>query len=343
MMRKHFLSFALAAVTALPLAAQQRPNYTQYILNNYVLNPALTGIENYTDVKISHRHQWVGFNGRPVTTYLTAHGPIGKKDYRTNATSFRVPGENPRGKSYWEDYSAAEPHHGVGLTVLSDKTGSFNRFEAQGTYAYHIGIAPKTSLSAGVGVGIQSISLDRGKTLPADPNDPALGGNVNNLLNRIKPDVSLGVWLYSDRYFAGISAQQLVPFKTVFADIDTLRNRGKLIPHLFATAGYKFFLNDDITVIPSVMYKYVPNTPTSQFDVNVKMQYQDLIWVGASFRNQFGYAGMVGINVSNTFNVGYAYDYTTTKINTFSSGTHEVILGFLLGNKYGDWCPRNVW
>ncbi|HMG67544.1 MAG TPA: type IX secretion system membrane protein PorP/SprF, partial [Chitinophagaceae bacterium] len=82
--------------------AQQRPHYTQYILNNYILNPALSGIENYTDVKMSARDQWVGLNGAPQTFYLTIQGPIGKKDYRTTATSYDVPGENPRGKNYWQ-------------------------------------------------------------------------------------------------------------------------------------------------------------------------------------------------------------------------------------------------
>src|SRR5204863_9264443 len=91
--------------------AQQRPHYTQYILNNYILNPALSGIENYTDLKLSYRNQWTGIDGAPVTVYLSAHAPIGKKDYRTSSTSFEVPGENPRGQSYWEDYTAAAPHH----------------------------------------------------------------------------------------------------------------------------------------------------------------------------------------------------------------------------------------
>src|SRR5688572_1569518 len=108
--------------------AQQRPHYTQYILNQYILNPALTGIENYTDLKISTRDQWVGLQGAPKTSYLTVHGPLGKKDYRTSATSYEIPGQNPRGKYYWENYTAAEPHHGIGLSVISDKTGSFTRF-----------------------------------------------------------------------------------------------------------------------------------------------------------------------------------------------------------------------
>src|ERR1044071_10331828 len=86
--------------------AQQKPHYTQYILNQYILNPALTGIENYTDVKLSHRHQWAGLQDAPVTSYLTIHTPLNKKDYRTTATSFDVPGEDPRGKRYWEEYTA---------------------------------------------------------------------------------------------------------------------------------------------------------------------------------------------------------------------------------------------
>src|SRR5215468_2689932 len=78
--------------------AQQRPYYTQYILNNYIINPAVAGIENYWDVKISHRHQWVGLDGAPVTTYFTIQGPLSKSGFsRQNATSFRPSGENPRG------------------------------------------------------------------------------------------------------------------------------------------------------------------------------------------------------------------------------------------------------
>src|SRR5437868_15533041 len=85
------------------LQAQQKPQYTQYILNNYILNPALSGIENYTDIKASARDQWVGLNGAPRTMYLTVHMPVGKKDLKTTATSFSMPGENPRGNAYWEN------------------------------------------------------------------------------------------------------------------------------------------------------------------------------------------------------------------------------------------------
>src|SRR5262245_61372933 len=102
---KKKLLIAISVLLTNVVVAQQRSHYTQYILNNYILNPALSGIENYTDVKISARDQWVGITGAPRTVYLTVQGPIGKKDYKTSATSFNIPGENPRGNSYWESYT----------------------------------------------------------------------------------------------------------------------------------------------------------------------------------------------------------------------------------------------
>lgn len=342
---KRSLFFLVCAVSVLQLAAQQRPHYTQYILNQYILNPALSGVENYTDVKLSVRDQWVGLNGAPKTTYLSIHAPIGKNDYRTSATSYEVPGQNPRGKYYWENYTAAEPHHGIGMTVINDKTGSFNRFTANATYAYHLGLTPTTNLSAGFSVGITNVSLDRNKTDfsgTGDPFDPATGASLSGELNRIRPDVGFGLWLYSKNYFVGLSAQQIIPQKLVFTDDAAFLSKGRLIPHVFFTAGYRFLLGEDINAIPSVMVKYINGSSETNFqpEANLKLQYRDLLWLGGSYRYENGYSAMAGLNVSNTFNVGYAYDFTTTALNTVSRGTHEIMLGFLIGNKYSGKCPR---
>lgn len=323
--------------------AQQRPHYTQYILNNYIINPAVAGIENYTDVKISHRLQWVGLNGAPVTTYLTIHAPLKKTDYeRETATSFHASGENPRGKAYWQDYTRAEPHGGIGLTVLNDRTGPLNRFAAYGTYAYHIGISQRTSLSAGISAGVQNTTLNTGKLDFGNPSqvDPSVAGS--GYLNRVTPDINAGLWLYSADYFVGLAVQQIVPSKIKFSDNTVSLVEGRLIPHTFLSAGYRFFLSDDFSFLPSTLIKYVNPTPVS-FDINAKLQYQDFLWAGASYRYQDGFAGMLGINVSNALNVGYSYDYTTSRLNTVSRGSHEIVIGFLLGNRYGDWCPRNLW
>lgn len=344
---KKIIILLMGAGTMLPAISQQRSHYTQYILNNYILNPALSGIENYTDVKISARDQWVGFTGAPRTVYFTIHGPLGKEDYKTTATSYQVPGENPRGQAYWETYTASPPHHGVGLSVINDKTGNFNRFTAAASYAYHLGLTPRTNLSAGFSAGITSVGLNAdGKAFfGPNPSDPAIGGSTASELRRIKPDLSVGLWLYSADYFIGISGQQVIPQKLAFVDDATFKQKGRLIPHVFLTAGYRFLINDDVNALPSVMVKYINGAFKNNYqaEANLKLQYRDLFWIGGSYRQFDGYAGMLGLNVGNTFNIGYAYDFTRTAIRTYSRGTHELMIGFLIGNRYGDTCPRNVW
>jgi len=318
--------------------AQQRPHYTQYILNNYIINPALAGIENYTDIKLSHRHQWVGIQDAPVTTYITVSAPIDKKDDRTTATSFEREGENPRGRSFVESYTSAKPHSGVGMTLINDQTGPLKRFSLYGSYAYHIGLTPQVSISAGFSAGFTNNSLNTAKLIFANPIDPAVSGS--GYLNKIRPDLTAGIYIYSPLFFVGAAMQQILPQKLSFAG-DTLVVRNKSYPQTFVTAGYKFFLSDDISMIPSAVVRYANPAPLG-VDLNAKIQYRDQLWIGGTYRYKDGIAAMVGINVNSTFNIGYAYDYTTSQLNRFTRGTHEVVLGFILGNKYGDWCPRNI-
>jgi type IX secretion system PorP/SprF family membrane protein len=343
MKKSIFLSAAF--VYCVMAVAQQRPHYTQYILNQYIINPAISGIENYTDLKVSARDQWMGLTGAPRTAYLTVHGPIGKKDYRTSSTSYSIPGQNPRGKYYWENYTAAEPHHGIGFTIINDRTGSFNRFTTYASYAYHLGLSPTTNLAAGFSAGITRVGIDRSKqdfSGNGDPVDPATGAALDGEINRVKPDIGAGLYLYSRDFFIGLAAQQIVPQKIAFADDAAFLTKGKLIPHVFLSGGYRFLLTEDINAIPSLMVKYINGSSKNniQPEMNVKLQYRDLLWAGGSYRYQNGYAAMLGLNVGNTFNVGYAYDFTTTNLNTVIRGTHELMIGFLLGNKYSEACPR---
>ena len=342
---KKILTAISIITSSLFVVGQQRPHYTQYVLNQYIVNPAISGIENYVDLKVSARDQWVGLQGAPKTAYITIHAPIGKKDYRTSATSYSIPGQNPRGQYYWENYTAAEPHHGIGLSVINDKTGSFNRFTSTLSYAYHLGLNSTTNISAGFAAGISKISIDRTKhdfDGTGDPTDPVFGSAISGEIFKVRPDLSAGIYLYSRDYFIGLSAQQIIPQKLQYSDDASFTTTGKLIPHVFLNAGYRFLLNDDINAIPSLMVKYINGSSKNniQPELNLKLQYRDLLWVGGSYRYEDGYAGMLGFNVSNTFNVGYAYDFTTTNLNTVSRGTHELMIGFLLGNKYSEKCPR---
>lgn len=341
---KRIIIAALAIFIYTGSFAQAKPAYSQYVLNNYILNPALTGIENYTDIKLSYRKQWTGIEGAPVTSYITVHGPIGKSDYRTSATSFSVPGQNPRGKQYWQDYTAPDPHHGIGFMAVTDKAGYINRWSMSGSYAYHRPISAKTTLAAGFSAGASGINLDRSKITFAnlDTYDPAIGVATGEL-KKVKPEIGAGLWLYSARYFAGISVQNIIPGKAKFVKNDKYGTY--YTPNYFFTAGYRFAAGDDFSLIPSVMVQYWQPELLGAH-LNAKLQYRDAAWIGGSYRYAdlvAGYSAMAGFNISNTFNVSYNYEVaTTSRLRTYTANTHEILIGFMLGNKYSDSCPRNV-
>jgi type IX secretion system PorP/SprF family membrane protein len=322
------------------LNGQQKPHYTQYIQNQFVINPAIAGIEMYADVKLSHRHQWVGIDDGPITSYFTIHGPLGAVKEKNIPTTLRMPGKNPRGQEYWDSYKSSEAHHGWGLQLVRDRTGPLTNLSAQLNYAYHLPINEVTNLSAGIGAGISQLRLDPSKLRFATTVDPAVG--QTNIINKIRPDISVGVYVYGAKMFAGLSAQQLVPSKIEFADNVTRTINGKAIPHFFAIAGYRLLVGEDINIVPSVLLKYVKPAPV-QPEANIKVTYMDVAWAGASYRYKDGLAAMVGFNVGNNLNIGYSYDYTTSGLQTFSRGTHEIVIGFYIKNINGDSCPRNVW
>lgn len=331
----------ISCIISLPVLAQQRPQYTQYIFNNYIINPALTGIENYTDVKLGYRNQWQGLDGAPKTSYISIHAPLGKNFINGDATS--VPesgGSNPMNRSFVQTYRASEPHHGIGFHAVTDQAGPLSSMYLNLTYAYHIGINENTNLSFGVAGGISKLNLDISKVKTDVEIDPAISGQINN---RLQPDLGAGIWLYGPTYFAGLSAQSLLGRTITFTNNNApYYGKGKEIPHLFFSAGYKFFLGEDIAAIPSTMIKYVTPAPLT-IDLNLKVAFQDKFWIGASYRKNDAVAAMLGFNVSSLFNVSYSYDYTTSNLNTVSNGSHEIVLGLLLNNRYKVTCPQKNW
>lgn len=333
MIKRYILIFVILCVGRMA-DAQLRPHYTQYILNNYVINPAVTGIENYVDIKLSARNQWVGVEGAPRTYYLTAHMPLGKGDYRQTSTSFDLVGQNTRGNEFLPNYVAASPHHGVGFTALNYSTGYINRVTSYATYAYHVGLNSSTSISAGFGAGFTSFSIDRSKVTLATDQDPAVDQSLA-AFKRFKPELNAGIWLYSNRYFVGISAQQIIPSKLTL--MDNAASQSSMVPHIFTTAGYRTRVSYDVTLLPSIMFRYVAGLPMS-VDVNLKAQFLDVFWVGGSYRNGDGFAGMCGLNLARKFHVSYSYDLNKGKylLSTMNRGTHEIVLGFMLNNRYDE-------
>src|SRR6202000_2341129 len=185
--------------------AQQRPQYTQYVFNNFLLNPALSGIENYTDVKAGYRSQWTGLQGAPVTSYLTVNAPLGSDFINGDATEMPAAGgTDPASRSYTQYYQAAPPHHGIGFTLVTDKAGPITATNIDATYAYHIGLTSNLNLAVGVAAGVSRTSLNTSDITLANANDPAIDNGSSGVWN---PDLGLGIWAYSATYYFGASVQ----------------------------------------------------------------------------------------------------------------------------------------
>jgi type IX secretion system PorP/SprF family membrane protein len=337
-MKTGITTLLILATMCMSALAQQRPQYTQYVLNNYLLNPAVSGIENYTDFKAGFRSQWTGLEGAPVTSYLSVNAPIGQNFLYGDATSMAGETQNPLGRVATHDYMAAEPHHGIGGMVISDRTGPISQTSISATYAYHLGLTSKLNLSVGVMAGVNRISLDLSQVRLKTPDDAAI---YNGNTNQTKPDLGLGVWAYSGNYYLGASVQQLVKQTVTFGD-KSVYNQSKTVPHYFITGGFKIFLDDEITLLPSVLFKLVEPAPAS-YDINLKLAFSNKLWVGGAYRHNDAKSAMVGLNINSLINVSYSYDFTSSSLRTVSNGSHEIVLGILLNNRYKVSSPQRTW
>ncbi len=305
---------------ALHVQAQQRPQYSQYMLNNFILNPAITGIENYADIRISNRRQWVGLDGAPVTYYLTAHTPLNKGAGSTQ-------------------YHRALAHHGIGATFHTDKTGPLRRTGVSFSYAYHLPLTNAINMSGGAAVGIIRNSINANELEFTNGNDPLVGaGSLNNNV----VDLNLGLWIYARNFSVGLAGAQLLENAGSFTAAEEERAGMDLQRHYFATASVRFEPTATLDVIPSVMVKLADPSPAS-VDVSVRTIYDERFWVGAAYRHNDAIVGMVGVYVSPLLDVSYSYDATTSNLNKVSAGTHEVVIGFKLLNDRRILCPQWIW
>ncbi|MFP5079500.1 type IX secretion system membrane protein PorP/SprF [Pedobacter sp. JCM 36344] len=332
--------FTILVLLSAGSSAQQRPQYTQYIFNNYLLNPALSGMENYTDLRFGYRKQWTGIQDAPQTSFVSANFSLGDQYLWRNALSLPDKGDDPMSRNYMQNYTSSPSHHGLGVIAVLDDVGPLSRLDASLTYAYHLQLNNSLNFSVGIAAGISRIGLDRSQlSFESGGDDPAISRTI---IGQVKPDLGLGVWLYGANFFAGASVQQILPQKLVFTASPTEFSTGKEVPHLFLTAGYRFFVAEDIAMTPSVMVKQVNPTPVS-IDANLKVAFRDRFWLGGSYRKSDSFSAIAGVNINKTFNLTYSYDFTTSQLNTVSNGSHEIVLGIQLNNVYEVMSSMKMW
>ncbi len=278
--------------------AQQLPQYTQYMLNEFAINPAVAGKEEFADVRSNNRYQWVGITDAPRTYILTVNGPMKLKNM------------------------------GLGANLFTDIVGPTRRVGLNFSYAYHIKLNEETKVSLGLSAGILQWGIDGHKLQLHDAGD-------ENLLTQYQttyvPDFGAGVLLYSKKYYLGIAVPQMYQSKiNLYPGVE---NKGKLVTHFNVNGAYKFDLGDDFKIEPSFILKYATPAPM-KLDVGVRGIYQEQVWLGVAYRHNDAVTALVGYLYKNYLMIGYSYDFSTTNIRRYSSGTHEVMLGLRFSRQH---------
>lgn len=325
---KKYISLLFISLS-LGVFAQQQEQFSQYMQNNFLVNPAEGGTDDFIDIKLGYRTQWVDFDptdGSPRTFYLSGHAPVGKHETG-------------------EDTTGALPSlafHGVGGAIISDQIGQFNITSVKASYAYHLPVSRSLILSLGAFAGIKQYSVDGEFDFdPDDDIDPLAASFRTTMV----PDISLGIWGYSKNYYFGIASFQLLANGIdIYEDPtgNTQDANSELRAHHWATAGYKIHISEPIFIVPSFVIKYVQNAPVT-FDLNAKVRYEDKYWVGISYRREDALVALAGVTLKKIIDLSYSFDITRTNIQNFSNGTHEFTLGLRLPNHQHHPPPAQFW
>lgn len=318
------LLFPLLLLAAGPALAQQQAQYSQYMNNNYILNPGATGVEDYIDLKASYRTQWVGLEGAPRTFYLSGSSSL-------------APWRGTTGKHPLRDRQ--RPFHAIGGLVYNDVTGPTSRTSLYGSYAYNLRLTRDIRAALGVSVGMQQFAVDGQMLHFYDPTTVAASAASRVI------DATAGLWVYSPDFYVGVAGAQLFGNKLDFAygpnQLDAGAPGNSLRRHYFLTGGVRLPLSEDWSVVPSVLVKVVSPAPLS-VDLNAKLKYKDLLWVGASWRAFDSVVGMVGLSYEQ-FTLGYSYDAGLSQLAGYNGGSHEILIGLRLKKKNQEVCINKFW
>lgn len=286
------------SIVILPFSVygQQHPLFSHYMFNGLYINPAYAGSKEFVSTTLIARKQWTGFEGAPSTQIASLHAPLNNEKV------------------------------GLGVVIANDKIGITNQTDFYGSYAYHLPMSTG-KLSLGLSGGFSYFKSKFSDLIVWDPDDPVY---ETNSLSNILPNFGAGVYYYSKKFYAGLSVPQLLsydPEQALHIEVDKVH---KVSRHYYLSSGGILGTRGELKFRPSFMIKYAANAPI-QYDLNMNMLISDIIWVGASYRSSDAVVLLLEYQVNKKLRVGYSYDLTLTQMRTYSSGSHEIILGYDFG------------
>lgn len=278
-----------------------------YFINNNIINPAITGSENYPVASYLFKKQWLGIKNSPSTQILSWHFRVGHFGFY-----------DPKMYINKSKFSVKE-RNGLGFTLINDTDGPTRYSNLMLYYSYHV---PLTAgrLSFGLSANLGQYMLDIDDLSPNNNDDPLLQ-KKNNIA--FLPNANFGIYFYHQNYFAGFSATELFKTSNSVIDIDYM-------PGLHVIGGYRFKLNSNFYVEPSTRL-YLIDMSQFQYDIFSKIYYKRFHWISAGYRSVNALKFNLGIKVTHYIHIGYSYEAGINQIGLYNIGTHEISIGFNIG------------
>jgi type IX secretion system PorP/SprF family membrane protein len=293
-MKSRLLLFLLILV-GISSQAQQDAQFTQYMYNTINVNPAYAGSRGVTSIFGMHRTQWVGIEGAPQTNSFSINTPLG------------------------------ESKVGLGLSVISDKIGPTVDNNLAADFSYTIQTSDTYKLAFGIKAGGSFFNLDVSRLDPNNPIDPSLTN-----YNKFNPQLGAGLYLHSEKTYLGVSVPNFLQTNR-YNDNDVAIYSPKMTYYFIA--GHVFDLSPSVQCKPALLTKLVNGAPL-QVDLSGNFLIIDKFTLGVAYRWDAAVSGLAGFQVSESLFIGYGYDYETTQLQKYNSGSHEVFLRYELFSAY---------
>ena len=296
---KWIAAMALLCVLGLSqLYAQQDSQYTKYMYNTQVINPAYAGSHGRPTVLSTYRTQWVGLEGAPETLALGFNAPT-------------------------SEFSPI----GLGLNFYRDELGPANESAITGDFSYTIVLGNEVQFAFGLKGGFNLLDVDYSVLNIFDPSDELQQVNIDN---RLTPIIGAGLYLHNNEsWYVGLSIPNVL--ETTHYDDTSVSNASEKAA-VYAIGGYVFDIGPNTKFKPAVLGKFVSGSPIA-LDLSANFLFNEKFTLGASYRFDAAVSALAGFQITDSFFAGYAYDYGIQELVNYNSGSHEVFLRFSLGRR----------
>lgn len=278
--------------------SQQDAQYTHYMYNTVGINPAYAGSRGVTSLFLLHRSQWIGLDGAPVTNSFSINKPISNTAL------------------------------GYGISIVNDRIGVSDDNTISADVSYYIPFLSNSKLSFGLKASANLLSVDYNRLAIRDPNDVVLS-DQNNINNQFSPNIGAGLYWHSDKSYIGVSVPHFLETKRYDDNVSTISS-DKM--HFYFMGGTVFNLSSDWQFKPALLTKLVQGAPL-QVDMSANFLFNQKFTFGVAYRWSAAATGLVGFQVTDSWQIGYAYDNDTTQLSNYNSGSHELFLRYELFNK----------